>query len=288
MTNESTRATTAPDKSAAQKLYESWQHAQPGRSSIPPWDKVTPEGRAEWEARAERLARRLQPSPSTGGEPDTDRWHSLTCDGTCSPPCKDAGGEPATDSAGRAMSMQLGPTVGQALDRAMWSLQEFYQHDASALQAIAECRALLAARELDVEAERRAFEADEIAHQQARHPQEPLTVEQKAYLLRRDPQQRDSYAACGGEWEGWLRKARQATAESAPASAAPDEQQYRLLDRGDIIERGDEFLSEDAVTWAPTTAAIFIGMPYSRAVLLPARRRAAPSNSSPAGAKESK
>lgn len=53
-TCESTRATTAPDKSAAQKLYESWQHAQPGRCSIPPWNKATPEARAEWEALAAR------------------------------------------------------------------------------------------------------------------------------------------------------------------------------------------------------------------------------------------
>ena len=79
----------------------------------------------------------------------------------------------------------------------------------------------IAARELDVEAERREFEASEIAYQQDRHPQEPLTAEEKAYLLRRDPQQRDTYAACGGEWEGWLRRAGRSAAQgTAPASNA--------------------------------------------------------------------
>jgi hypothetical protein len=33
------------------------------------------------------------------------------------------------------------------IDKAMWSLQEFYQHDATALQVIGECRALLASNQ---------------------------------------------------------------------------------------------------------------------------------------------
>jgi len=39
-------------KTAAQKMYESWQHSHPSRGSIPPWEKAAPEARAEWEERA--------------------------------------------------------------------------------------------------------------------------------------------------------------------------------------------------------------------------------------------
>lgn len=57
-------------KSAAQKMYESWQHHHPSRCSIPPWHKATPEARAEWEARAANPA---EPAPaSTGRETEED------------------------------------------------------------------------------------------------------------------------------------------------------------------------------------------------------------------------
>lgn len=81
---------------------------------------------------------------------------------------------------------------------------------------------------IDLEAERALFEASEIAQQQACHPQEPLTEKEKAYVLRREPQQRDTYAACGGQWEGWKRRA--ALARRATAALSSDEQDQRAFE----------------------------------------------------------
>lgn len=56
--------------------------------------------------------------------------------------------------------------------------------------------------------------------------------------------------------------------------AAPKrEQRYRLLVRGvDTIEADDEFLRDDAKTWATNPNGVFVGMTYQGNALLPARR----------------
>lgn len=46
---------------------------------------------------------------------------------------------------------------------------------------------------------------------------------------------------------------------------------YRLLMRGEVIQRGDESLNDDAETWSPVQP-ISIRMPYNPAVLVPVRR----------------
>lgn len=59
---------------------------------------------------------------------------------------------------------------------------------------------------------------------------------------------------------------------TAHCVAAP-QQRYRLLvPEVDRIEAGDEFLSEDAQTWAVDPNAIFAGMIFGGRVLRPARR----------------
>jgi hypothetical protein len=47
------------DAERAKAMYATWQHAQPNRSSIPPWDKATDSARAEW---LERAAQESAPS----------------------------------------------------------------------------------------------------------------------------------------------------------------------------------------------------------------------------------
>ena len=135
----------------------------------------------------------------------------------------------------------------------------------------------VAARELDVEAARRAFEQSGVTGRLWRKSEPGYGHEYG-----------DSHTQMA--WRAW-QAARSAAQTTAPVSteqaAGAPGVAYRLLDRGDIIQKGDEFLSEDGVTWAPTTAAIFINMPYSRGMLLPARRRAAPSpNNSPVGGED--
>lgn len=60
---------------------------------------------------------------------------------------------------------------------------------------------------------------------------------------------------------------------AAPTPPAQERVSYRLLvSEVDKIEVGDEFLSEDAETWAVDLHGIFVGMTYGGRVLRPARR----------------
>jgi hypothetical protein len=52
--------------------------------------------------------------------------------------------------------------------------------------------------------------------------------------------------------------------------------QYRLLVRGDRIERDDEFLQDDCDSWATDPLHIFVGMEYLPVALKPARRLKTP------------
>ncbi len=47
---------------------------------------------------------------------------------------------------------------------------------------------------------------------------------------------------------------------------------YRLLQRGEPIRAGDEFLADDATTWRIDSGRVFVGMGYAAGVLRPARR----------------
>lgn len=59
----------------------------------------------------------------------------------------------------------------------------------------------------------------------------------------------------------------------APAASGEPVARYRLLQANvDRIEPDDEFLSEDAETWAKDPAGVFVGMLYAANVLRPARR----------------
>lgn len=59
--------------------------------------------------------------------------------------------------------------------------------------------------------------------------------------------------------------------EPKSVAVAP-EPTYRLLGDGDIIQDGDETLSEDTATWGQQPMGVFRGMPYNRRVMLPVRR----------------
>ena len=61
---------------------------------------------------------------------------------------------------------------------------------------------------------------------------------------------------------------------AAPTPPAQErKQKYRLLERGvDLIERADEFLMDDGVTWETDPKGVFVGMKYQGDALLPARR----------------
>ncbi|WP_287914733.1 Lar family restriction alleviation protein [Comamonas sp.] len=63
---------------------------------------------------------------------------------------------------------------------------------------------------------------------------------------------------------------RTALAATQPAAQGMDAQQYRLLDHGELIEAGDEFLRDD-FTWQIDPKGLFVGCPLGRA-LRPARR----------------
>lgn len=52
--------------------------------------------------------------------------------------------------------------------------------------------------------------------------------------------------------------------EQAPA--------YRLLERSDRIAQDDEFLDDDATTWATDAGGLFVGMLYAPGTLRPGRR----------------
>ncbi len=49
------------------------------------------------------------------------------------------------------------------------------------------------------------------------------------------------------------------------------EAKYRLLNRGEVMERGDEGLNDDCETWREVTG-IFIGMAFVPNVMVPVRR----------------
>lgn len=61
-----------------------------------------------------------------------------------------------------------------------------------------------------------------------------------------------------------------AVATAQPAAQGMDAQQYRLIERGELIEAGDQFLRDD-FTWQIDPRGIFVGVPYG-AALRPARR----------------
>ncbi|MNY88255.1 hypothetical protein D3C78_45110 [compost metagenome] len=56
-----------------------------------------------------------------------------------------------------------------------------------------------------------------------------------------------------------------------PAAQGLDAQQYRLIDHGELIEAGDEFLMDDFMTWEIDPKGIFVGTPLGIA-FRPARR----------------
>jgi hypothetical protein len=49
---------------------------------------------------------------------------------------------------------------------------------------------------------------------------------------------------------------------------------FRLLSQSDTIERNDQFLEDDCMTWTPATdgARAFIGLPYNPGFYQPMRR----------------
>jgi hypothetical protein len=62
------------------------------------------------------LARRAQPEGEESQADLGDKWHSLTCDGTCSPPCKDAPAAQQAESGAQAISMDLYEVIEAAID----------------------------------------------------------------------------------------------------------------------------------------------------------------------------
>lgn len=60
----------------------------------------------------------------------------------------------------------------------------------------------------------------------------------------------------------------QALASSPPAAG----QAYRLLTAADVIERTDEYLNDNAMTWLPAGPDIFVGVPYRPGAMVPIRR----------------
>lgn len=60
-------------------------------------------------------------------------------------------------------------------------------------------------------------------------------------------------------------------AATQPAAQGMDAQQYRLIEHGELIEAGDQFLRDDFCTWEIDPNGIFVGTRYG-AALRPARR----------------
>lgn len=58
-----------------------------------------------------------------------------------------------------------------------------------------------------------------------------------------------------------------------PAAPQEDVPKYRVLQRGEVIQADDEFLSDDGAMWLGDSAGVFIGMPHASGVLKGARRR---------------
>lgn len=103
-----------------------------------------------------------------------------------------------------------------------------------------------------------------------------------------EPQPLAKLAACIDYWVEWLdrrysgspmvvdlKQVSEQLKATQPAQRVPmtDETSYRMLQRNvDVIEESDEFLGEDAKTWAVDPNGIFVGMTYGGAVIRPARR----------------
>lgn len=85
------------------------------------------------------LARRAQPEGEAPQADLSDRWHSLTCDGTCSPPCKDAPAAQQAESGAlpplpeaavfdkQPHGRRIGYTAGQMQEYARAALAAQYQ-----------------------------------------------------------------------------------------------------------------------------------------------------------------
>lgn len=82
-----------------------------------------------------------------------------------------------------------------------------------------------------------------------------------------------------GDWRFWLGMVALAVAACAnydegrafaPGMPAPGS--YRLVERGEVIERGDELLADDTVTWLPV-AGWTVGTKWDGGVYVPVRRR---------------
>lgn len=215
MTIESTRATTAPD--LVQQLRAAGNRpTMPGRlpGSVLVHSAILRIAADE----IERLSI-AQPSPSTGGDPA--KVHRMSEEGRAQLAeviAKQVGGEPATDSAGQpAKKMGFVALTDHLMALADVQDCDITLHFANGGQLqvkkspnrpLAAREPAPVARELDVEAERRAFAV-------AMKEGWPGVV---------DPGDDDYWdQGYGGIW----RAARKflATAESAPASAAPDEQE---------------------------------------------------------------
>ena len=77
-------------------------------------------------------------------------------------------------------------------------------------------------------------------------------------------------ASCPKCHHGYRLLADATLAATQPAAQGMDAQQYRLIERGELIEAGDQFLRDD-FTWQIDPRGIFVGVPYG-AALRPARR----------------
>lgn len=77
-------------------------------------------------------------------------------------------------------------------------------------------------------------------------------------------------ASCPKCHHGYRLLADATLAATQPAAQGMDAQQYRLIERGELIEAGDQFLRDD-FTWQIDPQGIFVGMPHG-AGLRPARR----------------
>ena len=208
---------------------------------------------------------RATAAPASDKHCDTCFKHYVHCD--CAQPSPSTGGEPATDSAGRAVVLRT----------AMRLIAGFYENTVTpyeaqlvltGLEGIAREPAPVA-RELDVEAERQEF----------------LAAEPNACwdTTRNRPAQEWA----NDRWIGWQASAAcrvsQSTAESAPASAAPGELQQEIT-RLDVLSLIREHSHRCYVAGVDM---LEIDPKYAQEID-DALKRLAPSNNSPVGAKESK
>ncbi|MBD8531511.1 MULTISPECIES: hypothetical protein [unclassified Massilia] len=179
----------------------------------------------------------LRKSLILGARTDTEKLHDLLRTtyeaGQSSQPSPSTGGEPATDSAGQpAKKMGLVALTDHLMALADVQDCDITLHFANGGQLqvkkspnrpLAAREPAPVARELDVEAERRKFEA----------------VMPEEYPRDRNmPDKSYNSPFLHVAWQGWLARA---TAESAPASAAPDEQQIGRGPRYTCIGKGGDY-----------------------------------------------